>query len=183
MTFEFCAILKGDYNYLRRWVRMIRKQLLMLCRLVVAVMILFLAGNMDAATGEASVWNKAFTYRGDVYCIDNFRTSIVDFPKSGKALVSWWRVEMEDGSYSIEKWAYKGNLARGTAKGCLLAVAKYNIMGDSEESKTITDNPLENDYEVVFPESIGEEKYRTAIQVYCDRRGLYQAEEMSDVWK
>ena len=91
----------------------------MLCRIVIAAMILFLAGNMGANTGEASIWGKAFTYKGNVYSIDNFRTSIVKFPKSGKALVSWWRIEYEDGTYSIEKWAYKGNLARGTAKGCL----------------------------------------------------------------
>ncbi|WP_407396835.1 hypothetical protein [Anaerovibrio sp.] len=162
---------------------MIRQRLPLLCKIAAMVMIMFFAGNIGINTGEASVWNRAFTYKGDVYSIDNFRTSIVDFQKSGKALVSWWRVEMEDGSYSIEKWAYKGNLARGTAKGCLLAVVKYNSVGESEESKTITDNPLEAEYQVVFPESIGEEKYRTAIQVYCDRRGLYQAEEISEVWK
>lgn len=162
---------------------MIRRQILILCRIAISVMILFLAGNMGANTGEASIWGKAFTYKGNVYSIDNFRTSIVKFPQSGKALVSWWRIEHEDGTYSIEKWAYKGNLARGTAKGCLLAVAKYDAVGDTEVSETLTDNPLETDYAVVFPESIGEEKYRTAIKVYCDRRSTYQAEEISEVWE
>lgn len=155
----------------------------MLCRIVIAAMILFLAGNMGANTGEASIWGKAFTYKGNVYSIDNFRTSIVKFPKSGKALVSWWRIEYEDGTYSIEKWAYKGNLARGTAKGCLLAVAKYDSVGDIENSKTITDNPLDTDFEVVFPESIGEEKYRAAIEAYYDRRSVCNAEELSEVWE
>ena len=154
----------------------------MLCRIVIAAMILFLAGNMGANTGEASIWGKAFTYKGNVYSIDNFRTSIVKFPKSGKALVSWWRIEYEDGTYSIEKWAYKGNVARGTAKGCLLAAAHYDSVGNTEESKTITDNPLETDFEVVFPETIGEEKYRTAIKVYSDRRGIFQVEEIGEVW-
>ena len=155
----------------------------MLCRIVIAAMILFLAGNMGANTGEASIWGKVFTYKGEVYSIDNFRTSIVKFPQSGKALVSWWRIEHEDGTYSIEKWAYKGNLARGTAKGCLLAVAKYDAVGDTEVSETLTDNPLETDYAVVFPESIGEEKYRTSIKAYSDRRGLYQIEEIAEIWE
>lgn len=154
----------------------------MLCRIVVLVMILIFAGNISVDTGEAAAWGKAFTYKGDVYSIDNFRTSVVKFPQSGKALVSWWRIEHEDGTYSIEKWAYKGNLARGTAKGCILAVAHYDPVGDTENSKTITDNPLDSDFEVLFPDSIGEEKYRTAIKVYCDRRGIYQAEEISEVW-
>ncbi|ORU01295.1 hypothetical protein D081_0114 [Anaerovibrio sp. JC8] len=143
---------------------------------------LFIAENIGVNTGEASIWGKVFTHRGDVYSIDNFRTSIVDFPNSGKALVSWWKIEHEDGTYSIEKWAYKGNLARGTAKGCLLAVAKYDRVGDDEESETITDNPLDTDFNVVFPESIGEEKYRTAIKAYSDRRGIYQAEKIAEVW-
>jgi hypothetical protein len=145
-------------------------------------MILIFAGNISVDTGEAAAWGKAFTYKGDVYSIDNFRTSVVKFPQSGKALVSWWRIEHEDGTYSIEKWAYKGNLARGTAKGCLLAVAHYDTIGDTEKGETITDNPLDSDFEVLFPESIGEEKYRTAIKVYCDRRSIYQAEEISEVW-
>ena len=161
---------------------MIIRQMSIIRSLVVAVMVLFMAGNISINTVEASIWGKVFTYRGDVYSIDNFRTSIVDFPKSGKALVSWWKVEHEDGTYSIEKWAYKGNLARGTAKGCLLAVAKYNPSGDSKESATITDNPLDTDFEVVFPESIGEEKYRTAIKAYSDRRDIYQIGEISEVW-
>ena len=162
---------------------MLRQQLSIICRIFVAVMILFLAQNIGSNSGEAAIWGKEFTYRGEVYSIDSFRTSVVDFNASGKALVSWWRVEKLDGTYSIEKWAYKGNLARGKAKGCMLAIVKYNPVGDIEMSETITDNPAETDFTVVFPESIGEEKYRSAIKVYCDRRGIVQAQEnISEVW-